>query len=210
MINNNNFMAALKEVCAYGSITPNVIEERKSFAATYDIYSRLLDDGIIFLNSEIDDELASIVQAELLYLDFKRPLDDIKMYINSPGGSITSGKAIYDTMQLIRPDVVTICTGLSASMAAIILTAGADGKRCALPNSEIMIHQPWSVTSGTVSQIKIETDRLLRLKEQCIEIIAKHSNQSIDKVREDCEKDTWMTPDQALEYGLIDKILTKK
>ena len=207
---NNNFMAALKEVCAYGSITPNVIEERKSFAATYDIYSRLLDDGIIFLNSEIDDELASIVQAELLYLDFKRPLDDIKMYINSPGGSITSGNAIYDTMQLIKPDVVTICTGLSASMAAIILTAGTNGKRCALPNSEIMIHQPWSVTSGTVSEIKIETDRLLRLKEQCIKIIAEHSGQSIDKVREDCEKDTWMTPDQALEYGLIDKVLTKR
>lgn len=207
---NNNFMAALKEVCTYGSITPNVIEERKSFAATYDIYSRLLDDGIIFLNSEIDDELASIVQAELLYLDFKRPLDDIKMYINSPGGSITSGNAIYDTMQLIKPDVVTICTGLSASMAAIILTAGTNGKRCALPNSEIMIHQPWSVTSGTVSEIKIETDRLLRLKEQCIKIIAEHSGQSIDKVREDCEKDTWMTPDQALEYGLIDKVLTKR
>lgn len=189
----------------YGYMNPMVIEEKTQFAATYDIFSRLLNDRVIFIGDHIDSELANAVQAQLLYLDFQSN-DDISLYINSPGGSITDGLAIYDTMHLIKSDVKTICTGMAASMASILLTAGAKGKRSILPHSRVMIHQPCGGAVGQASDIMIEAKLLQSMKDELYGILAKHSGQPLEKILKDGDRDYWMTAKEALDYGLIDEI----
>ena len=184
-----------------------VIEKTAYGERAYDIYSRLLKDRIIFLGSEINDTVANAVIAKLLFLESEDKDKDIKLYINSPGGSVTSGLAIYDTMQYIKPDVVTICVGMAASMGAVLLTAGAKGKRFALPNSEIMIHQVLGGVQGQATDIKIHAERILKVKDTLNEIIASHSGQPLDKVVMDTERDNFMGAKDALKYGLIDKVI---
>lgn len=187
-------------------LIPTVIERSSNGERAYDIYSRLLKDRIIILNGEIDDNTSNNVVAELLYLDSINN-EDISLYINSPGGSVTSGMAIYDTMNFIKSDVATICVGMAASMASILLSAGAKNKRFALPNSEIMIHQPLGGVQGQATEIKIAAERILKLKDKINEILSKHTNQDIKKIENDTERDNFMSAEEALEYGLIDKIL---
>ena len=188
-------------------LIPTVIEKTAYGERAYDIYSRLLKDRIIFLGSEINDTVANAVIAQLLFLESEDKEKDIKFYINSPGGSVTSGLAIYDTMQYIKPDVVTICVGMAASMGAVLLTAGAKGKRFALPNSEIMIHQVLGGVQGQATDIKIHAERILKVKDTLNEIIASHSGQPLDKVVMDTERDNFMGAKDALKYGLIDKVI---
>ncbi|PIX62291.1 ATP-dependent Clp endopeptidase, proteolytic subunit ClpP [Candidatus Uhrbacteria bacterium CG_4_9_14_0_2_um_filter_41_50] len=188
-------------------LIPTVIEKTAYGERAYDIYSRLLKDRIIFLGSEINDTVANAVIAQLLFLESEDKEKDIKLYINSPGGSVTSGLAIYDTMQYIKPDVVTICVGMAASMGAVLLTAGAKGKRFALPNSEIMIHQVLGGVQGQATDIKIHAERILKVKDTLNEIIASHSGQPLDKVVMDTERDNFMGAKDALKYGLIDKVI---
>ena len=190
------------------NIIPNVLEKTSNSERVYDLYSRLLKDRIIFLSGEIDDNLANIIVCELLYLD-SISSDDIYLYINSPGGSITSGMAIYDTMNYIKSDVSTICIGMAASMASIILSSGTKGKRFALLNSEVMIHQPLGGASGQATEIKIAAKRILKLKDNLNQILANNTNQDIKKIENDTERDNFMTSNEALEYGIIDKILEK-
>ncbi len=190
------------------NIIPNVLEKTNNSERVYDLYSRLLKDRIIFLSGEIDDNLANIIVCELLYLDSINN-DDIYLYINSPGGSITSGMAIYDTMNYIKSDVSTICIGMAASMASIILSSGKKGKRFALLNSEVMIHQPLGGASGQATEIKIAAKRILKLKDNLNQILANNTNQDIKKIENDTERDNFMTSNEALEYGIIDKILEK-
>lgn len=187
-------------------LIPTVIERSSNGERAYDIYSRLLKDRIIILNGEIDDNTSNNVVAQLLYLDSINN-EDISLYINSPGGSVTSGMAIYDTMNFIKSDVSTICVGMAASMASILLSAGAKNKRFALPNSEIMIHQPLGGVQGQATEIKIAAERILKLKDKINEILSKHTNQDIKKIENDTERDNFMSAEEALEYGLIDKIL---
>jgi ATP-dependent Clp protease protease subunit len=193
------------------SVTPpTIIEERKLNTASTDIFSRLMMDRIIFLGSSIDDEVANIIQAQLLYLASADPDADISMYINSPGGVVFSGLSIYDTMQIISPDVSTICTGWAASMGAILLCAGAEGKRYALPHSKIMIHQPLGGAYGQASDILIEAKEIEKCRHDLYNIISTHTGQSLKKVAKDADRDYWMTAAEALKYGMIDKVLVKK
>ena len=185
---------------------PTVIEKEPSGIRAYDIYSRLLKDRIIILNGEIDDNLANTVVAQLLYLDSLNT-NDISLYINSPGGSITAGMAIYDTMNFIKSDVSTICIGMCASMAAFLLSSGEKGKRYTLPNGEIMIHQPLGGAQGQATEIKIAAERILKLKEKLNRILSKNTNQDIKKIEQDTERDYFLDAEEALEYGLIDRML---
>ena len=188
---------------------PTVIEASSRGERSFDIFSRLLRERIIFLGSEIDDEVANSIVAQLLLLDSEKNKKDIMLYINSPGGVITAGMAIYDTMNLIKSDVATICLGDAASMGAFLLCSGTKGKRMALPNSRIMIHQPLGGAKGQATDIEIEAKEILRMKHMLIDIIAKNSGQPYDKVKEDCERDHFLSAQEALEYGLIDKIVEK-
>ncbi len=190
-------------------LIPTVIEKEINGERSYDIYSRLLKDRIILLNGEINDDLANIIVAQLLYLDSENN-EDINLYINSPGGSITSGMAIYDTMNFIKSDVSTICIGMCASMAAFLLSSGKKGKRLALPNSEIMIHQPLGGAQGQATEIKIAAERILKLKDKLNKILAKNTNQPLKKIEEDTERDHFLEAEEAKKYGLIDKVIEIK
>lgn len=185
---------------------PMVVEQTNRGERSYDLYSRLLEDRIIFLSGEIDDNLANIVVAQLIYLEGKDSTKDISMYINSPGGSVSAGMAIYDTMQYIKCDVATICVGMAASMGAFLLSSGAKGKRYSLPNSEIMIHQPLGGVKGQASDIAITTNQILKTKEKINQLLAKNTNQPIEKIREDTDRDYYLNPEEAKQYGLIDEI----
>ena len=191
------------------SLTPYIIEERQLNVAQMDVFSRLMMDRIIFLGTGINDSVANIIQAQLLFLESTDKTKDIQIYINSPGGSVYAGLGIYDTMQFINPDVATICTGIAASMAAVLLCAGQDGKRSGLPHSRVMIHQPLGGAQGQASDIEITAREILKLKKEIYEIIAKHSNQPYDKVYEDSDRDYWMKALEAKEYGMIDEVLTR-
>jgi ATP-dependent Clp protease protease subunit len=195
----------------YAALVPMVVEQTSRGERAYDIYSRLLKDNIIFIGTPIDDVIANLVVAQLLFLEAEDPDKDISLYINSPGGSITAGMAIYDTMQFIRPDVTTICVGQCASMGALLLTAGTKGKRFALPNSRILIHQP-SVggISGQASDVRIHAEELMRMRKLTSEILAKHTGQSFDIIEQDVERDRIMDSYQAKEYGLIDQVITHR
>ncbi len=188
---------------------PIVVEQTARGERSYDIYSRLLKDRIIFLDGPIDDHSANVVIAQLLFLEAENPDKDIHLYINSPGGVVTAGMAIYDTMQYIRPDVSTICIGSCASMAAVLLTSGAAGKRYALPHANVMIHQPLGGVQGQATEIEIHAREILRLREELNGILAHHSGKPIKTIARDTERDNFMTAEQALDYGLIDKILTR-
>lgn len=190
-------------------ITPNIIEERQLNVASMDVFSRLMMDRIIFLGVPIDDDVANIIQAQLLFLESVDNTKDISIYLNSPGGSVYAGLGIYDTMQLVAPDVCTICTGMAASMAAVLMTAGTKGKRSALPHSRIMIHQPMGGAQGQASEIEITAREIQKLKKELYEIIAKHSGQPYDKVWADSDRDYWMTAEEAKAYGMIDEVLIK-
>ena len=188
---------------------PTVIESSSRGERAFDIFSRLLRERIIFLGSEIDDDVANSVVAQLLLLDSENPEKDIMLYINSPGGVITAGLAIYDTMQLIKADVSTICLGDAASMGAFLLSGGTKGKRLALPNSRIMIHQPLGGAKGQATDIEIEAKEILRMKTMLNELMAEHTGQKVEKIKKDTERDNFMTAQEALEYGLIDRIITR-
>ncbi len=190
-------------------LVPTVIESSGLSERAYDIYSRLLKERIIFLDGEIDDAKADLVVAQLLFLEAEDPKKDINLYINSPGGSVTAGLAIYDTMQYIKPDVSTICMGQAASMAALLLAGGATGKRLALPSSRVMIHQPWGGVQGQSSDIAIHAKEILRLKRLSIEYLVKHTGQSEEKIAADIERDFFMTAQDAVDYGVVDSILTR-
>ncbi len=192
------------------SLVPMVVEQTSRGERSYDIYSRLLNDRIIMLCDEVNDVTASLVVAQLLYLEGQDPDKDISLYINSPGGSITSGMAIYDTMNYIKCDVSTICIGMAASMGAFLLSSGAKGKRYALPNSEIMIHQPSGGSKGQATDIKIQAERMLKMKDRLNKILADNTGKDIETIERDCERDYFMYADAALEYGLIDKVFTKR
>ena len=191
------------------SMTPYIIEERQLNAVAMDVFSRLMMERIIFLGTAINDEVANIVQAQLLFLDSVDPSRDIQIYINSPGGAIYAGLGIYDTMQLVSSDVRTICTGVAASMSAVLLAAGAAGKRSALTHSRIMIHQPMGGAEGQAADIEITAREIVKLRHELYEIIAKHSNNKVSKIEKDADRDYWMTSAEALSYGMIDEIFTK-
>ena len=192
------------------SLVPVVVEQTSRGERSYDIYSRLLKDRIIFLSEEVNDVTASLVVAQMLFLEGEDPDKDIQFYINSPGGSITAGMAIYDTMQYVKPDVSTICIGMAASMGAFLLSAGAPGKRMALPNSEIMIHQPLGGMQGQATDIKIHADRIIRIKNTLNEILAKRTGKPIEVIQADTERDNFMSAFEAKEYGLIDKVIESR
>jgi ATP-dependent Clp protease, protease subunit len=190
-------------------ISPTIIEERQLNVASMDVFSRLMMDRIIFLGLPIDDYVANIIQAQLLYLDSADPGKDIYIYFNTPGGSVNAGLGIYDTMQFISADIATICTGMAASMGAVLLTAGKKGKRSALKHSRIMIHQPMGGAEGVASDIEITVREIVKLKKELYEIIAFHSGNSVEKVEKDSDRDYWMTSQEAKDYGMIDEILVK-
>jgi ATP-dependent Clp protease protease subunit len=192
------------------SLVPMVVEQTNRGERSYDIYSRLLKERIIFLGEEVNDVTASLIVAQLLYLESEDPDKDIYLYINSPGGSITAGMAIFDTMQYIKPQVSTICTGMAASMGAFLLAAGEKGKRFALPNSEILIHQPLGGFQGQATDIDIHAKRILKTKETLNRILCERTGQPIEKIKQDVERDYFMSSQEALEYGLIDEVITKK
>lgn len=192
------------------SLVPMVVEQTSRGERSYDIFSRLLNDRIIFLSDEVNDATASLVVAQLLFLEGEDPDKDISLYINSPGGSITAGMAIYDTMQYIKCDVSTICVGMAASMGAFLLAAGAKGKRYALPNSEIMIHQPLGGTQGQATDIKIHADRIIRIRHKLNEILAERTGKPLDTIEKDTERDNFLTAQEAAQYGLIDKVIERK
>ena len=191
------------------NMTPNIIEERQLNAIAMDVFSRLMMDRIIFLGTGINDQVANIVQAQLLFLASADSSKDIQIYINSPGGSVYAGLGIYDTMQFIKPDVATICTGMAASMAAVLLCAGEKGKRSGLTHCRVMIHQPMSGAQGQASDIEIAAQEVLKIKEELYQIISKHSGQKYDKVYDDSDRDYWMKADEAMKYGMIDEILER-
>ena len=188
-------------------LIPTVVEKTSYGERAFDIYSRLLQDRIIFISSPIDDHIASVVIAQLLFLDNQNPDKDIKLYINSPGGSVTAGMAIYDTMQYLKSDVSTICIGMAASMAAVLLAAGAKGKRFSLPNSEVMIHQVMGGMEGQASDIKIHAERIINMKEKLNKILAKHTGQTLSVIEKDTDRDHFMSANEAKKYGLIDKVI---
>lgn len=192
------------------ALVPMVVEQTNRGERSYDIYSRLLSDRIVFLADEVNDTTASLVVAQLLFLEAQDPDKDINLYINSPGGSITAGMAIYDTMNYIKCDVSTTCIGMAASMGAFLLSAGAKGKRFALPNSEIMIHQPLGGTRGQATDIKIHTDHILRIRDNLNHILADNTGRSLAEIERDTERDNFMTANQAMEYGLIDRVVAHR
>ncbi len=189
-------------------LVPMVIEKTSHGERAYDIYSRLLKERIIFLGTGIDDNVANLIIAQLLFLQSEDSTKDINLYVNSPGGSVTAGMAIYDTMQFIKPDVATYCIGQAASMGAVLLTAGAKGKRYALPNARIMIHQPWGGSQGTASDLHIQVLEILRMKEELNKILAKHTGQTIEKVQKDTDRDYFMSAEESKAYGLVDSVIT--
>ena len=191
------------------NLVPMVIEQTNRGERSFDIYSRLLKDRIVFLGGEIDDDTANLVVAQLLFLEMENPDEDISLYINSPGGSVTAGMAIYDTMQYIKCDVSTICVGMAASMGAFLLSSGAKGKRYALPNAEIMIHQPSAGTQGQITDMAIHLKRLEIIKKRMNKILSENTGKSVETVTADCERDNFMTADEAVAYGLIDKVFDK-
>jgi ATP-dependent Clp protease protease subunit len=193
----------------HSSMTPYIIEERQLNVAQMDVFSRLMMDRIIFLGTGINDQVANIIQAQLLFLESADPKKDIQIYMNSPGGSVYAGLGIYDTMQYIAPDVATICTGMAASMGAVLLCAGTKGKRSALPHSRVMIHQPMGGAEGQASDIEITAREIQKLKKELYDIIATHSGQTYDKVHADSDRDYWMIAAEAKEYGMIDEILER-
>lgn len=190
-------------------INPTIIEERQLNVAAMDVFSRLMMDRIIFLGVPINDDVANIIQAQLLYLDSTESKADIQLYINSPGGSVYAGLGIYDTMQLVSSDVATICTGMAASMSAVLLTAGAAGKRSALPHSRVMIHQPMGGAEGQATDIEITAREIVKIKRELYEIISLHSGKPVEQIEKDADRDYWMTSKEAKEYGMIDEILVK-
>ena len=190
-------------------ISPTIIEERQLNVAQMDVFSRLMMDRIIFLGTQIDDYTANVIQAQLLYLDSSEPGKDISIYLNSPGGSVYAGLGIYDTMQFISSDVATICTGMAASMAAVLLTAGAKGKRTALPHSRVLIHQPMGGAEGQASDIEIAAREIKKLKGELYDIISKHSGQTVKQIEKDADRDYWMSAQEAVKYGMIDSILSR-
>lgn len=189
------------------NLTPNIIEERPMNVAVMDVYSRLMMDRIIFLGYPISDEVANIVTAQLLFLESTDRTRDIQMYINSPGGSVYAGLGMYDTMQFITPDIATICTGIAASMAQVLMCAGAHGKRTALKHSRIMMHQPSAGAMGQATDIEITVNEVRKLKKELYDIISQHTGQPVEKIAEDCDRDKWMTAPEAKEYGLVDEVL---
>ena len=191
-------------------VSPTIIEERQLNVATMDVFSRLMMDRIIFLGAPIYDDAANIIQAQLLFLESVDPEKDSQIYINSPGGSVSAGLGIYDTMQLVAPDVATICTGLAASMGAVLLTAGAKGKRAALPHSRVMIHQPLGGAQGQASDIEITAREIMKTKRELYEILSAHSGVSVRKIEKDADRDYWLSAREAKEYGLIDEVLSKR
>jgi len=192
------------------SVTPYIIEERQLNMTQMDVFSRLMMDRIIFLGTAVDDYVANIIQAQLLFLESVDANKDISIYINSPGGGVYAGLGIYDTMQFIKPEINTICTGMAASMAAVLMTAGQKGKRSALPHSRIMIHQPLGGAQGQASDIEITAREILKLKDELYQIISKHSGQSMEKVANDSDRDYWMKAEEAKAYGMIDEVLIRK
>jgi ATP-dependent Clp protease, protease subunit len=201
---------AVESYMSITAMTPNIIEERQLNIAVMDVFSRLMVDRIIFLGYPIDDQVSNIVMAQLLFLQSADPKKDVSIYINSPGGSVYAGMGIYDTMQFITPDVATVCTGLAASMGAVLLTAGVKGKRAALPHSRIMIHQPLGGIQGQATDIEITAKQILIIKKELTQILADSSGQPYDKVAADCERDYWMIAQEAKDYGLIDDVLIRK
>jgi ATP-dependent Clp protease, protease subunit len=194
----------------YNQLVPMVVEQTGRGERAYDIFSRLLKERIVFIGTPIDDTIASLVIAQLLFLESEDPDKDINLYINSPGGSVSSGLAIYDTMQYIRPDVQTICIGLAASMGAVLLAGGTKGKRAALPNSRIMIHQPWGGVQGTASDISIQAEEILRTKRRLNEILAFHTARPLEDIEKDTDRDRYMSAEESKTYGLIDSVFVKK
>ncbi len=192
------------------ALVPYVVEQTSRGERSYDIFSRLLNDRIIVLSDEVNDATASLVVAQLLYLEGQDPEKDISLYINSPGGSVTAGMAIYDTMQYIKCDVSTICMGMAASMGAFLLSSGAKGKRIALPNSEIMIHQPLGGAQGQATEIEIAAQHILRTKKKLNSILAENTGKSIEQIAADTDRDNWLSAQEAMEYGLVDKVLYKR
>ena len=192
------------------SLVPMVVEQTNRGERSYDIYSRLLNDRIVFLGEEVNDTTASLIIAQLLFLEGQDPYKDISLYINSPGGSVTAGMAIYDTMNYIKCDVSTICVGMAASMGAFLLSSGAKGKRFALPNSEIMIHQPLAGAQGQITDIKIHTDRLVRIKDKLNHILSQNTGKPLDEIIRATERDNFLTAEEAKEYGLIDMVYEKR
>jgi len=204
-ISSNTFDAYSKHMVT--NLTPNIIEERPMNIAVMDVYSRLMMDRIIFLGYPINDEVANIVTAQLLFLDSTDRQRDIQMYINSPGGSVYSGLGVYDTMQYVTPDVSTICIGMAASMGAVLLTAGAAGKRTALKHSRVMLHQPSGAIGGQASDIEITVAEIKKIKKNLYDIISNHTGKTLKQVEKDCDRDYWLTSDEAKEYGLVDEVL---
>jgi ATP-dependent Clp protease protease subunit len=192
------------------NLVPMVVEQTSRGERAYDIYSRLLKDRIVFIGSPIDDDVANLVIAQLLFLEAEDPDKDINLYINSPGGIVTSGMAIYDTMQFIKPPVAAVCIGQAASMAAVLLAGGAQGKRTALPNARILIHQPMGGTRGQATDIKIQAEEILRMREHLNGILAKHTGQPMERIAADTERDYYMSADQAKTYGIIDQVVAKR
>ena len=207
-INSNYYDKIVTSMNPTG-MTPNIIEERQMNAVAMDVFSRLMMDRIIFMGTGVHDQMANIIQAQLLFLESTDSKKDIQIYINSPGGSVYAGLGIYDTMQFIKPDVATICTGMAASMGAVLLCAGAEGKRSALPHSRVMIHQPSGGYQGVTTDMEINLKEILKLKDELYNIISSHSGQTFDKVFKDSERDYWMKADEAKEYGMIDEVLKR-
>ncbi|TBW30198.1 ATP-dependent Clp endopeptidase proteolytic subunit ClpP [Gramella sp. KN1008] len=208
-INSNYYDKIISSMVPMG-MTPNIIEERQMNAVAMDVFSRLMMDRIIFLGTGINDQVANIVQAQLLFLESTDASKDIQIYINSPGGSVYAGLGIYDTMQFIKPDVATICTGMAASMGAVLLCAGEKGKRSGLPHCRVMIHQPMGGAQGQASDIEITAREIITLKEELYKIIAKHTGQTYERVHEDSDRDYWMKAEKAKEYGMIDEVLKRE
>jgi len=193
-----------------GTLVPIVVEQTARGERSYDIYSRLLKDNIVFIGTAIDDVIANLIIAQLLFLEAEDPEKDIHIYINSPGGSTTSGMAIYDTMRFVRPDIQTLCIGQAASMAAVLLAAGTNGKRFALPNSRVLIHQPWGGTQGQASDIAIQAKEILRIKDRLNQILAFHTKQPVDRIVTDTDRDFIMDAAQAKEYGIVDQVISRR
>ncbi len=209
-LNTMHVENVMNDSASYSYISPSILEERQLNVTQMDVFSRLMMDRIIFLGTEVNDYTANVIQAQLLYLDSADSSRDISIYLNTPGGSVYAGLGIYDTMQFVRSRVGTICTGMAASMGAILLVAGEKNMRAALPHSRVMIHQPMGGIQGQASDIEITAKEILKLKEELYQIIADHSGQTMDKIRQDADRDYWMTAQEALEYGMIDKVYTKK
>lgn len=207
---NSNYYDSILTSMYPTNLTPNIIEERQLNVAQMDVFSRLMMDRIIFLGTGVNDQVANIIQAQLLFLQSVDSSKDIQIYINSPGGSVYAGLGIYDTMQFVKPDVATICTGIAASMAAVLLCAGEAGKRSALKHSRVMIHQPMSGTQGQVSDMEIAVRETIKVKEELYTIISNHSGKPYDQVEKDSDRDYWMKSDEAKDYGMIDEILQRK